>query len=56
MRSDAQVFIYIDLTKAIEAGINFSKSSNNVILSSGNLNGVIEPLYFLKVIDAKTGK
>lgn len=56
MRSDAQVYIYIDLTKAIEAGINFFKSSNNVILSPGNLNGFIEPLYFLKVIDAKTGK
>lgn len=35
MRRDAQVLIYIDLHKALEAGCPFWRSENNVILSEG---------------------
>lgn len=50
MRNSSQVLIYIDLKKALEDGLKFFKSTNNVILSSG-INGVILPLYFSKVED-----
>ena len=46
MRSSAQVFIYIDVEKAMSEGIKFYKSANNVILSPGNADGFILPTYF----------
>ncbi|VEN42441.1 unnamed protein product [Callosobruchus maculatus] len=51
IRRSAEVFIYIDLTKALSDGIKFYKSLNNVILSPGDENGFIKPKYFLKVVD-----
>ncbi|KNC99511.1 tRNA 2'-phosphotransferase [Spizellomyces punctatus DAOM BR117] len=48
MRSTCDVFIYIDMAKALADGIPFLRSANNVILSAGK-NGVIGPEYFLKV-------
>lgn len=35
MRTDAQILIYIDLKKALEAGVPFWRSENGVILSEG---------------------
>lgn len=55
MRANAEVFIYIDVKKALDAGISFSKSANNVILSAGNAQGLIPTQCFLKVED-KAGK
>lgn len=49
MRNDCNVIIYIDMNKAMNDGIEFFMSSNEVILSKGN-NGVIEPKYFDKVM------
>ncbi|KAJ8934241.1 hypothetical protein NQ314_013487 [Rhamnusium bicolor] len=51
MRRQVEVFIYVNLNLAILDGIKFYKSSNGVILSSGNDRGIIEPKYFLKVCD-----
>lgn len=56
IRKDCQIFIYIDLAKALREGIKFFKSSNEVILSPGDENGVIDPKYFLKVINSKGGE
>lgn len=56
MRNNCGIYIYIDFPKAFESGLQFFISSNKVILSPGNDNGIIEPKYFLKIIDAKTGK
>lgn len=53
IRRDAEVFIYINFKQAIAEGIQFYKSVNNVILSSGNQQGIIEPKYFLKVCFSK---
>lgn len=50
LRKNAEVYIYIDYTKAKEDGIIFYESENGVILSPGNSNGFIEPKYFLKVV------
>ncbi|TPX34973.1 hypothetical protein SeMB42_g07235 [Synchytrium endobioticum] len=52
MRSDADVYIYINVPLAMQDGIVFEKSPNNVILSRG-LDGVIPPKYFDRVTDSK---
>ena len=54
MRACAQVYIYIDLHKAMEDGIKFFRSANNVILSPGDESGVIMPKYFKQVKNVKT--
>jgi 2'-phosphotransferase len=54
MRKSSSVYIYIDTAKAMRDGIKFYRSENNVILSTG-LNGVISPAYFAKVEDVRTG-
>lgn len=52
IRSSAQVYIFIDIPKALEAGVPFFKSTNGVILSPG-LDGTISPTLFLKVTDSQ---
>lgn len=54
MRSSCNVFIYIDTAKALEGGIEFLRSANGVILTSGK-DGVLEPKYFKEVVH-KSGK
>lgn len=49
IRSSAEVFVYIDLAKALSEGLKFYKSANGVILSPGDENGIIEPKYFQKI-------
>lgn len=53
-RKDAEILIFVDVPTALKDGIEFYRSENNVILSDG-VNGVLEPKYFLKVIDRKRG-
>jgi len=53
MRNSSEIFIFIDITKALEAGIPFHMSDNGVILTEGDQNGVLLPEYFLRVEDAK---
>ncbi|KAI8145377.1 phosphotransferase KptA/Tpt1 [Fennellomyces sp. T-0311] len=50
MRSSSQVYIYIDMAKAMDDGIVFYRSSNQVILTEGQ-DGVLLPRYFEKVVD-----
>ncbi|PVD26417.1 hypothetical protein C0Q70_14093 [Pomacea canaliculata] len=56
MRNSCDLMIYLDLEKALLSGLQFFLSSNNVILSSGDENGVIAPIFFQKVVDRKTGQ
>lgn len=53
MRRDVDVLIYINLKKALDCGLKFYKSTNGVVLSPGDSEGVIGPQYFLKVSDRK---
>ncbi|KAF8567489.1 hypothetical protein P879_10237 [Paragonimus westermani] len=46
MRASAEVLIYIDLAKAMQDGIHFYLSENQVILSEGDANGCLPPKYF----------
>ena len=49
MRTSCNVYIHLDIKKAIADGYKFYKSANGVILSPGNEFGFIEPKYFEKV-------
>ncbi|XP_067680687.1 tRNA 2'-phosphotransferase 1-like isoform X2 [Haliotis asinina] len=55
MRKSCDVMIYVDVARAIAAGVKFFKSANNVILSPGVGDGVIPPSCFSRVIDRRTG-
>lgn len=48
-RGSSEVFIIIDMEKALVDGIEFYRSANGVILTSG-VNGVLEPKYFKDII------
>ena len=55
-RGSAEILVYVDMCKAIADGIEFFVSQNNVILCSGNAEGILEPKYFSKIIDKGTGE
>jgi 2'-phosphotransferase len=48
-RVKCEVFIFINLSKAIEDGIKFFVSQNSVVLTPG-INGFVPPIYFSKVL------
>ncbi|CAB4429667.1 unnamed protein product [Rhizophagus irregularis] len=50
MRASCDVFIYVNVPKAMADNIKFSRSANGVILTEG-IKGILEKKYFLKVID-----
>ncbi|KAL4481763.1 hypothetical protein ABPG74_007852 [Tetrahymena malaccensis] len=54
MRKSCDIYIEIDIVKAIEDGIDFFISKNNVVLTSG-INKVLPPQYF-KVVKDRNGK
>lgn len=56
MRNSCEVLISIDTVKALAGGIKFFKSANNVILSPGNEEGFIRPVYFKTAITLEGGK
>ncbi|RDB15820.1 putative tRNA 2'-phosphotransferase [Hypsizygus marmoreus] len=53
MRNSSQIFIFIDLQKALDAGIKFFFSDNGVILTEGNEKGILGTEFFERVEDAK---
>ena len=60
MRLDAQVLVYIDVSRALQAPdeatrLKWWKSANNVILSEGDANGIVSIEWFSKIIDRKAG-
>jgi len=52
MRQSSQILIYIDVQKALDAGLKFFLSTNGVVLSEGDENGFIAPEYFKRVESA----
>lgn len=56
MRNSCTVVIYLNLQKAMQDGLKFYLSANNVILCSGNKDGVIPPGYFDKVKNRRSGQ
>ena len=55
MRNSAQVLIYIDIQKTLDAGITFFLSENGVVLTEGDERGFLAPDYFLRVEDRQSG-
>jgi len=53
MRKSSQVFIYINVQKAIDAGIKFFLSDNGIVLTPGNESGFLKPEFFEQAITAK---
>ncbi|KAK3280675.1 hypothetical protein CYMTET_11495 [Cymbomonas tetramitiformis] len=56
MRSNCDILVYVDVAKAMAAGVRFYRSDNNVILTPGlTERGLLAPEYFLKVVDNNNG-
>lgn len=55
MRNSADIFIYIDLQKALDAGYKFKLSANGVILTAGNEDGFLPPEFF-SMVERRVGK
>ncbi|KAJ7590702.1 KptA family-domain-containing protein [Mycena floridula] len=53
MRRSSQVLIYINVQKALDAGVEFFLSDNGVVLTVGDETGFLGPQYFDKVENAK---
>ncbi|XP_067831607.1 tRNA 2'-phosphotransferase 1 [Heptranchias perlo] len=53
MRSNCDLAIFIDLRRALNDRIPFYFSTNQVILTPGNEEGVLPPKYFQKVLQLK---
>jgi len=53
MRKTCQVLVYVDVAAALALGIKFYKSENGVLLSEG-INGVIPPCCFKQVVNVQT--
>jgi len=53
MRNSSQVYIYVDVGKALGAGLTFSLSNNGVVLTDGNGEGFLLPEFFSRVQDNK---
>ncbi|KAF8826157.1 hypothetical protein HHX47_DHR6000527 [Lentinula edodes] len=53
MRKSCDIFIFINIPKALAAGITFFLSDNGVVLTEGNDKGFLEPAFFLSVQNAK---
>jgi 2'-phosphotransferase len=56
MRHSAKVLIYIDIQKALDAGIKFWFSENGVVLTEGDGHGFLMQKFFEKVVDVGTGR
>ena len=55
MRHSAQVHIYVDVVKAVAAGVVFYRSANGVILTAGEGgSGMLSLRFLAKVVDAAT--
>ena len=54
-RKNAEIYINIDVHKAMNDGIIFYRSNNGVILTEGN-GGMLSPMYFKEIVNVKERK
>ena len=54
MRKTSTILIFLDLAKAMDAGLVFGMSDNGVVLTEGNKDGLVPLEYFQRVED-RTG-
>ncbi|KAK5130627.1 hypothetical protein LTR08_001886 [Meristemomyces frigidus] len=55
MRKSSTVLMFLDLSKAVAAGLKFWVSDNGVILSEGNADGLV-PLEMFRRVEDRTGE
>jgi len=55
MRYNCEVAIWVDLPKAVDNGIPFFVSKNEVVLTPG-IDGRVPPRFFIKALDVRTGE
>lgn len=55
MRADAQVLMYVDVRKALGAGVKFWRSENEVVLSEGDGRGMVGLEFVRRVEERKEG-
>ncbi|KAK5742248.1 tRNA 2'-phosphotransferase [Elasticomyces elasticus] len=55
MRKSSTVLVFLDVSKAMDAGIKLWMSDNGVVLSEGNAEGLI-PLEVLRLVEDRTGE
>lgn len=53
MRSSSSILIFVDIQKALAAGIRFYLSDNGVVLTDGDEKGFLSPQFFARVETAK---
>lgn len=56
MRHSAKILIYVNVQKALDAGIKFWLSENGVVLTEGDERGFVMQKFFEKVVDVGTGR
>lgn len=55
MRNSATVLIFVDVRRAMDAGVGFWRSENGVVLSQGDERGLV-PLEFFRLVEDRLGK
>ncbi|KAH9845104.1 tRNA 2'-phosphotransferase 1 [Teratosphaeria destructans] len=55
MRQSSTVLIFLDVDKALQAGVKLWMSANGVVLSEGNAEGVV-PLEVFRRVEDRTGE
>ena len=55
MRASCEVLVWVDVQRAVSAGMTFYESDNGVILTDG-FNGTVPPEFFDRVEERKTGR
>ena len=49
MRNSSQILIFIDIQKALDAGVKLYLSTNGVVLTEGDEQGYLRPQFFSRV-------
>jgi 2'-phosphotransferase len=53
MRGSSQILIFVDVQRAIDAGLKFFLSDNGVILTEGDERGILGTQFFSRVETSK---
>ncbi|KZV90412.1 hypothetical protein EXIGLDRAFT_616970 [Exidia glandulosa HHB12029] len=56
MRKTSTVLVFLDVRKAMAAGLKFYLSENGVVLTPGDANGFVKPEFFSRVEESRTGE
>jgi len=56
MRNSSRILIFINVQKALDAGIKFWLSDNGVVLTEGDERGYLPEIFFERVVDIRDGE